>query len=260
VGAEALAHLDPGDEAIPAVRAVRNPLPARGGVDPETIEEVRQLAPEAFRARMLRAVTEADYAEAALRLPEVSGAVATFRWTGSWHTVFVAVDPRDRRDLVTGAGGILRLAPAFERSVRAALGRVRLAGYDLELRPPRFVPLDVEVEVCAAPGHFRADVRAAVVEALSAALLPDGRRGFFHPDEFTFGTPVHLSRLYAAIERVEGVDAALVRRFQRYGRTAAGELDSGTIEVGPWEVAQLENDPSFVERGVLQVTARGGKA
>ncbi len=259
VGAEALAHLAL-DGPAPWVVSVRNPLPARGGVDPETIEQVRQLAPEAFRAATFRAVTEADWAAAARTLPEVAGAVATFRWTGSWFTVFVGLDPRDPADLVTEAEGLIRLSPAFARRVRAFLTRYRLAGYDIEVRPPRFVPLQLELDVCAAAGHFRSDVAAAVADALSARVLRDGSRGFFHPDNFTFGQPVYLSRIYAAVERVEGVDSAAVRVFRRYARPDAGELASGVLTVGPWEIAQLENDPNFAERGALHVTALGGKA
>ena len=60
IGAEALAHVA---ITLPftGVTLVRNPLPARDGVDPETIAEVQQWAPEAFRAVQFRAVTEADY-------------------------------------------------------------------------------------------------------------------------------------------------------------------------------------------------------
>ena len=258
VGAEAIAHAAP---VLPApwIDRIRNPLAARDGTDPETIEEVRQLAPQAFHSQLFRAVTEDDWAEAARRLPDVQGAVATYRWTGSWYTIFVAVDPRDRADLVDLPNGRTRLEAGFEQRVRAFLTRFRLAGYDVELRPPRFVPLDVELEVCAAPGHFRTDVANAVRVALSAQVLPDGRRGFFHPENFTFGEPLYLSRLYAAVERVEGVESAVVRRLQRYGQTPAGELEHGVLPVAPWEIVRLDNDPSFAEHGVLTVIGKGGK-
>ncbi|MCB1036189.1 MAG: putative baseplate assembly protein, partial [Acidobacteria bacterium] len=88
VGAEALRHVFL-DQA--GIEAVRNPLPAAGGREPQSKEEARQLAPQAFR-RQQRAVTEADYAEVAQRHPEVQRAAATFRWTGSWTTVFLTVD------------------------------------------------------------------------------------------------------------------------------------------------------------------------
>jgi hypothetical protein len=258
VGAESIAHVAVNGVAG-WIDAVRNPLAAIGGADAETIEEVRRRAPQAFRAEQFRAVTEADYVAAARRLPEVAGAVAAFRWTGSWYTVFVAVDPADPADLVRRPRGLTRLSPRLERTVRAFLTRYRLAGYDLEVRPPRFVPLEIEIEICASRDHFRADVAKAVVDALSTRLLPTGARGFFHSDNFTFGQPVYLSRLYAAVERVEGVDSAVVRVFQRAGGVDLGELQKGVVPIGPWEIAQLDNDPSFMESGVLRVVARGGK-
>ena len=80
--------------ALTFIDAVTNPLPATNGIDPETPAEVRQLAPEAFRAVTYRAVRPEDYAEAAERLPWVQRAGAAFRWTGSWLTAFVTPDPR----------------------------------------------------------------------------------------------------------------------------------------------------------------------
>ena len=65
--------------------------PAQGGRDPEALEDVRQYAPQAFR-RQERAVTAADYGMVSERHSEVQRAVATRRWTGSWYTMFVAVD------------------------------------------------------------------------------------------------------------------------------------------------------------------------
>jgi hypothetical protein len=257
VGRDAIFHVELAGNWI---TGLRNPLPARGGEDPETIEQVRELAPQAFHTELYRAVTADDWALAAQRLPDVAGAVATHRWTGSWTTIFVAVDPRDRADLVDLPNGRTRLLPAFEQEVHAFLARYRIAGYDIELRPPQFAPLDVAVEVCAKRGYFRTDVAQAVRDALSARVLPDGALGLFHRRNFTFGQPVYLSRLYAAIERVEGVDSSAVRKLARFGQPPAGELERGVLRVGPWEIARLDNDPSFQEHGVLTVTALGGKA
>jgi hypothetical protein len=261
VPADALAHL-----ALPAalasdwIRSVRNPLPATGGRDPEAIDAARVRAPHAFRAMPLRAVTAADWVRFASELPDVQSAFAHLRWTGSWYAVVVALDPRSPADLVTGTDGRIRLEPGFEQRTRARLERFRLAGYDLELLAPTFVPLELEVEVCVAPGHFRTDVAAAVAEALSARRLADGRLGLFHPENLTFGLPVHASRIYGAVEAVPGVDTAVVRTFRRFGREDAGELESGVLPIAPGEIAQLENDPSFLEHGILRVVAQGGKA
>ena len=75
-------------------------------------------------------------------------AAATFRWTGSWHTVFVTADR---------VGG-LPVDDAFETELRGHLEPFRMAGYDLEVDGPRFVPLDVELHVCVQPDYFRAHV------------------------------------------------------------------------------------------------------
>lgn len=261
VGAEALAHaVQPAVAPFwPAIARVRNPLAAQDGTDAEAIEEVRQLAPAEFRAEQFRAVVEADYAAAARKLPEVAGAVASFRWTGSWYTVFVGVDPRDPEDLITEPGGRTRLAPGLSRRVRGFLTRFKLAGYDLEIRSAEYVPLEVAFELCVEPDYFRGDIVEAVRLALSHRVNPDGRRGLFHPDNFTFGEAVYLSRIYAAIEAVQGVQSAFVTLFRRFGKTDNRELASGVLPVGSWEIARLDNDPAFMENGVLRVTAGGGK-
>jgi predicted phage baseplate assembly protein len=242
------------------IQSVRNPLPAVGGRDPEPVDVARERAPHAFRARPLRAVTAADWVRFASELPDVQSAFAHLRWTGSWYAVVVALDPRSPADLVTGPDGRILLEPGFEQRTRARLERFRLAGYDLELLAPTFVPLELEVEVCVAPGQFRSDVAAAVTRALSARRLEDGRLGLFHADNLTFGRPVHLSRVYAAVEAVPGVDTAVVRTFRRFGREDADELASGVLRIAPGEIAQLDNDPSFLEHGILRVVAQGGKA
>ncbi len=107
VGAGALVHLV--SDAIPAgaVESVSNPLPARGGIDPEPLEVVRQNAPAAFRVQQ-RAVTPEDYAEKAAEHPEVQRAAATLRWTGSWHTVFLSVDRRGGRGVDAVAAASMR--------------------------------------------------------------------------------------------------------------------------------------------------------
>jgi hypothetical protein len=252
VGAETIVHvIEPEVIAAdwPTIEGVRNPMPAWGGVDPEPIDLVKQVAPDAFRAETYRAVTEPDYAQAAELLSTLSRADAKFRWTGSWHTVFVTVDPRGTDEVSAG----------LEGSVRTQLTRYRQTGYDLEIDPPRFVPLEVEMIVCARPDHFRSDVGQAVADAMSATLHPDRSRGFFHPDNFSFGQSLHLSEVYAAVERVPGVDSVEIVVFHRFGESPAGELQAGRIDVDSLEVIRLNNDPNFPENGVLSIEMRGGK-
>jgi hypothetical protein len=254
VGAEAIAHVL-GNNLSDAVLSVRNPLPARGGVDPETVAEVRVAAPEAFRGQE-RAVTVQDYAEVTERHVEVQRAAGTLRWTGSWYTIFVTVDRVGGRPVDAD----------FERELRVFLERFRLAGYDLEIDAPRFVSLDIVLTVCVGAGHARSDVRRALREAFSAFDLPDGRRGFFHPDSFTFGQPVYLSRIIAAAMEVPGVrwvDARETRRgpnrFRRWGEVSRGEWKTGRIELARLEIARVESDPNRPEHGRIEFVMEGGR-
>ena len=231
-----------------AIENISNPLSAFGGTDSEDIEAARRDAPQAFRTQE-RAVTAADYAAASERRSDVQRAAASFRWTGSWHTVFVTADR---------IGGAAVDSP-FEAALRGHLERFRMAGYDLEVDGPRFVPLDLDLHICVKPGHFRSQVLAAVRDVLSSAQLPDGRLGIFHPDNFTFGQPVYASRVVAAAQAVEGVESVRLDRFGRLADADPATLEQGLIPIGRLEIAQLANDPNYRDRGRLRLSAGGGQ-
>lgn len=257
-GAGMLVHVAADGPVASAIDTVRQPLPALGGVDAETIPHVRELAPEAFRAVQFRAVTVADWEEVARRHPAVAAAKASFRWTGSWFTVFVAIQPADAADLRRLPGGGAELQPAFAAEIKAHLTRFKLAGYDLDVRAAIYVPLEIDLRLCVANGHFQGDVVAAVERILSSRSFVDGTRGFFHPLRFGFGAAVYLSQLYAAVQAVEGVSSVEVPLFKRFWEVPNGELARGLIEIGPFEIARLDNDRNCPENGVLRLTAVGG--
>jgi hypothetical protein len=246
VGAGSIVHVV--TAAGEGILSVRNPLAARGGRDPESAESVRRSAPEAYR-RQERAVTTDDYAEVSERHDDVQNAAATLRWTGSWHTVFVTVDRE---------GGDALSAPFVDSMVRH-LDRYRMAGHDLEIDEPIFVPLELALHVCVEPDHFRSDVKRALSELFSSRVLRNGQRGLFHPDNFSFGDPVYLSRLYAAAHAVAGVLSVQVTAFRRQGSTDELAMEEGRIALGRLEIARLDNDPDFPERGVLALELHGGK-
>jgi hypothetical protein len=239
---------------IEGITAVRNPLAASGGTDPEPLDQVRLYAPQAFRTQA-RAITAADYGTAAQRHPEVQRAAATRRWTGSWYTMFVTVDRLRGQPVDVG----------FESDMRAYLEPFRLAGHDLEIDAPRFVPLDIALTVCVAPGFYRAIVKQALLERFSSVDLPNGQRGFFHPDNFTFGQAVYLSQIIAAAMATPGVywvDAddtpPKPNRFQRWGQPARGEVAAGRISMGRLEIARLDNDLNRAENGRIDFLMQGG--
>jgi hypothetical protein len=172
---------------------------------------------------------------------DVQRGAATRRWTGSWYTVFLTADRLNG----------LPVNDDFERSLRRCLERYRMAGEDLEIDAPQYVSLELDLTVCVKRSYFFSDVAKALVDAFSNRTLPDGRRGLFHPDNFTFGQSVYLSAIYAAAQAVAGVDSVVIAKFQRQGIDSNDAIASGRLEVNRLEIARLDNDPTFPERGAL---------
>ena len=245
VGADSIVHIVTSESGV---EEVRNPLAATGGAEQESMEDVRQRAPFAFRTQE-RAVTPEDYASVTERNPDIQRAATSFRWTGSWRTVFVTADRKEGK----------QVDAVFSDAIVRFLERYRMAGYDVAVDAPRFVALEIEMLVCIKPEYFRADVKQALLNLFSSNMLPDGRRGVFHPDNFTFGQPVYMSALYAAAQSVEGVDSVLVTKFQRQGNDATDSRDTGVLEIGRLEIARCDNDPNFPEHGIFRLNVRGGK-
>ncbi|MFD3475736.1 putative baseplate assembly protein [Streptomyces sp. NPDC058695] len=250
VGAEAINHLVvQGDCAHPPAAAVRNPLPATGGVEPEPVEQARQLAPLDLRRTRLRAITAEDYAALAAGLPGVQRAAAEIRWTGSVQEAHVAID----------AYGSAEPSAELLARVEQSLEAYRRIGHDLVVGPARLVPLDIALSVCAAPGHQHGQILAELYRVLGSGRLAGGRPGFFHPDALTFGEPVRLSRLVAVAAAVPGVQSAQVVRLRRLFEQDRGEREDGVLRLGPLEIATCDNDPDRPENGLLAISLGGAR-
>ncbi len=209
-------------------------------------EQVRNYAPYAFQTQE-RAVTVEDYAAMAGRHPEVQKAVAVRRWTGSWHTTFIAVDRKGNKAVDV----------PFIAELRQFLERFRLAGHDLEIIPPVFVPLDIILDICLKPDYSRSQVKLSLLKVFSNQNLVAGEQGFFHPDRWTFGQTVHCSRLIATAMAVPGVRWVEPKRVKRWLRQDATEVKE-TLTMGMMEIARLDNDPNAPENGKIDFMMEGG--
>lgn len=232
-----------------AIEHVWNPFDVANGRDFEPPDKIRRNAPEAYRARQLRAVTLADYVRRAEEVPGVSRAVARYAWTGSWRTVRITVDPT----------GTTVLEQALRAKLAAHLEAVRLIGEDLELRPPRFVPLDIRIVVCLRPDVWREDLRFILEQEFSTGYTSDGRRGFFHPDEWSFGQALHRSRIEGRLQQVAGVEHGVSIVMKRFNSPTPGRPNAEQLEMGFDEVVLLANDPDQLERGLIRFDLRGGR-
>lgn len=246
IGADVLKYVE--ESTFPEIRSCWNPFDVTNGRAPEPVAEILRRAPEAYRYRQLRAVTLQDYIDRAEELETVSKAAARYAWTGSWRTVQISIDPV----------GITTLTPDLRRTIAAHLDAVRLIGEDLEIRPPRFVPLDIRASICIHPDYWIDDVRYLIDQEFSEGYTPDGRMGFFHPDRWTFGQKLHASEILGRIQRIEGVGHVVSICMKRWNEPTPGKEDQ-VAEVRANEIIRVRNDPDHMEDGFMTLTLGGGR-
>ncbi|HEV3164673.1 MAG TPA: putative baseplate assembly protein [Isosphaeraceae bacterium] len=249
VGAGAISFFVFDKERTNAITSVRNPLPAQGGINPEPVVEAKQFAPVAFRDELQRAITAVDYAQIASAYPGVQRATAVLRWTGSSAFVRVAIDPL----------GSEELSHHLRTAIFEDLQRYRRVGHDIEVLGADYVPLDLALTVCVLPNYQRGHVKADILDLLSDRVLPDGKLGFFHPDNLTFGDSIAPSRIVALVQGVTGVQNVRLDRLRRLRGGPKSSLVGGLLPIKPLEIARLDNDPNDPENGVLSLVLRGGR-
>ncbi|MEH2002847.1 MAG: putative baseplate assembly protein [Nostoc sp.] len=227
------------------------PFTATGGTPPEPLTEVKLFAPHLFHQELQRAVTEDDYAQLVMRdFPtKVQRAAGTLRWTGNCYEVAVVIDPfgQDQAD-----GNLLQ-------EIKTHLELYRRLGHDLVVKQAVYVPLSIAMSVNVKPDYLRGNVKATLLDIFSNRILPDGRRGFFHPDNFTFGQLVALSKLVAQTQAVAGVESVSVTKLERLFEGSFHEMEKGFLPIGSLEIAQLDNNPNFPEKGNFILDMRGGR-
>ena len=186
VRADTITHIVTAETAI---TGVRNPLAAQGGIEPESIEEVRDVAPYAFRTQQC-CVTEEDYATIAMQHPQVQNAVARLRWLGNRSVASIYVQRKQGQ----------AMDAAFIAELNRFVDAYRLAGHALEIHGPYFVGLRVTLRV-----RLQRYAASSVVGSALAKALSNKASGFFAPDHFTFGQPIYQSQLMATVMAVPGV-------------------------------------------------------
>lgn len=242
IGRDALYHLVTGNPRLKqAVTAINNPMPGLGGIDPESIDDIREHAAGSL-TEQARGVTPQDYIELAQQDSQVHRANAILRWTGSWYTVFLVVER------VSG----LPVDDAFKNALRQRLEQYRMTGTDLVIVSPVYVPLEIAMDVTIKPGYLSGDVQTELLKVFNNQQWPDGNRGVFYPDNFGFGQPVYLNPLYVAATAVPGVASVDITMFQREDTPGTG-LKDGVLPMEWQELPILENNPSYPERGVFTI-------
>jgi hypothetical protein len=195
VGNLAAGRLTTAMAPILGVGAVANPIPADGGSDAETIDDMRGAAPQSIRT-LDRVVSLVDFAAFARGFGGIGKAIATELDVGMRSVVCLTIATTDLKppvpgsDLVAALGAALGLAMAPGRTVR-------IEGFtDLTAR--------LTVAMAVDPALRRSDVEAAVRTALGRQFGRAARN---------FGEALFRSAVLAAVQGVDGVLAATLPVF-----------------------------------------------
>jgi len=127
------------------------------------------------------------------------------------------------------------------------------------VRNPRYVNIDLEIGICVEPSAYPGQVKQRVIDALVGQKGGQVAKGFFDPDNFTFGTPLRRAALEAALQEVPGVFGVEGLRIRARGITDWRDFNELTFSVHHDQVIRLQNDPEFPERGSLRILAGQGE-
>jgi hypothetical protein len=203
-------------QSLTFIDGVSNPIPAGGGADIETIEEVKQRAPHMFRGRF-RAVTAEDFEWIAR---EASTSVARARCLPCQDRegeVTVVIVPKVADD--GEAIDVVKPLPSTElmRRVKSELDQRKLVSTIVHVVRPRYRNLSVRIVILRTTAGSSEAVKAEITRRIRDFLHP--LRGGKNRRGWPFGRPVSKIDLYHVCEEVGGVDFV--------DRVTLRDLDSG---------------------------------
>jgi hypothetical protein len=128
------------------------------------------------------------------------------------------------------------------------------------------------MSLCAHSQYWPADLDVVLQQEFCDGFTADGRPGFFHPDRWSFGQPLYASQLIGRALAVPGVERVLSVSIRRLHGLVGPSLITVTLapedvpaalierlDVDSFEIIQVANDPSALERGRIQFDIQGGR-
>lgn len=245
-------------DTAPGLEGVTNPLPAYGGADPETTDEVRASAP-VQASTFGRAVTARDVEALALAYPGVAKATASLRRLRGedgapllQRSVYLTIAGPDPRPSSEAAFASLSAGlHAYLNARRDPRLPIQIADF-----APVYVAFAVTVEV------DDAYPRQATIENVTAALAPgSGGTGFFAFEKRTFGETIALAELYALVQGIPGVANARITRFACIPADGSDPYPDAVrqeLHAAARELFVVIDDPAYPGQGTVVVTYGGG--
>lgn len=205
------------------LKSAINPGPAQGGAAAEPLDGIRLNAPNTVRT-FSRIVSLLDFEDAAREHATVAKARATWHVEDFERVVSLTVAPE---------GGAV-LGSAALALIAADLDARRDVNRPMRIRAHQNVPFLVNAVLQTDPDHLLETVQKGAQDAL-ASYFSFARR--------ELGQAVHLSDIYALLQRVAGVVGARITTLKR---KAGGPALGDHILLLPHELAQLQTPEDAV--------------
>lgn len=178
--------------ALDGVKSVRNIVPATGGLDAETPEEARVMAPK-FLKTASRAVTKEDFETLAKTVPGVAKAMAQ-------------PDPNDSRTVnvtIAPVGGGVPTDDVRQR-VFDLLDSVKPILTHVVIHNPKYLQANLTIKVTVLDNYSQFEVRTYVDEEIKTLFSFENR---------DFGKGEYISKLYEILNKINGVKFIEVLRM-----------------------------------------------
>jgi len=174
---------------------VLNRAPASGGAERETIDQAIKYGPTVFRS-MQRAVTAEDYVSQAKLFPGVSKARAE---SSNWNVIKLYIAP-------TGSGE--NPTDALKEDLLTYFEDKRMLTTFIQIESPDYLNIEVSVEIDVVPYFVAEKVRADAQSAIEQ---------LFDFEKVDFKQIIYLSKVYEALEKLDGVNSVFVSRLRIAG-------------------------------------------
>ncbi len=183
------------ETSYPSIEAVRNPDPATGGADAETIEDAKLRGPWSLKHRH-RAVTLEDFENLSL---EASGEVAKAKCFTENGDIKLIILPKGSSDMLLP--GIMLI-----QKVKKFLDERRLITTKLTVKGPEYIKLFIKIKGVVRPQKVERIPEIKIKMANELKL-------FFHPlkggpsrNGWPLGRTIHVSEIYHILDKIDDVD------------------------------------------------------
>ena len=179
-----------------------NELPARGGKDGDTVEELRQNSMRSY-GEQLRVVTLDDYTVRALSLPSQFGSIAKVFASKNFNETRaesrLEVNPLALSMFVLAYdvdGKLVTATNRLKENLKTYLSQYMMVTDGVDIRDAFVINIGIEYEIITLPNYSARDVLLACTNKL---------KDYFNINRWSINDVINLAELYTLLDRIKGV-------------------------------------------------------